>query len=158
VKIKIRRFEKSDLRAVHQLVQNTIDVSYRGVYPEEAIEFFKEFHSPKNILKDAEAGYTVVAERDGEIVGTSTLLNDHIQRTFVNPACQRQGIGGMMAQELERQALRAKHRQLTLDGSLVSKEFWEQKGFYVVEECFVPVKNGQKLIYYKMVKDMKDGM
>ena len=153
--IKVRKFRKDDFDAVYELIQNTIDVSYHKIYPPEAIEFFKEFHSRDNILKDTAAGYTAVAERDGEILGTSTLINCHIQRTFVSPACQRQGIGAMLAQELERKASLRKSGDITLEASLVSREFWEKRGFTVQEETFIPVKNGQKLIYYNMSKKIK---
>jgi len=153
--IKVRKFRKDDFDAVYELIQNTIDVSYHKIYPPKAIEFFKEFHSRDNILKDTAAGYTAVAERDGEILGTSTLINCHIQRTFVSPACQRQGIGGMLAQELERKASLRKRGDITLEASLVSRQFWEARGFTVQEETFIPVKNGQKLIYYNMSKKIK---
>ena len=150
--ITVRQFKKSDLDAVYELIHNTIDVSYHKTYPTEAIEFFKEFHSRGNILKGTAAGYTAVAERDGEILGTSTLIDGHIQRTFVSPACQRQGIGGLLAQELEKKASLRKSGDITLEASLVSREFWEKRGFTVQEETFIPVKNGQKLIYYNMSK------
>jgi len=150
--IKVREFKRSDLNAVYELIQNTIDVSYKKVYPPEAIDFFKEFHSQENILKDTVNGYTAVAERNGEKLGTSTLIDCHIQRSFVSPACQRQGIGGMLAQELEAKASLRKTGYITLEASLVSRQFWESRGFTVQEETFIPVKNGQKLIYYTMSK------
>lgn len=153
--IKVREFKQNDLDAVYELIRNTIDVSYHKIYPPEAIEFFKEFHSRENILKDTAAGYTAVAERNGEILGTSTLIDRHIQRTFVSPTCQRQGIGGMLAQELERKASLRKAGDITLEASLVSRQFWESRGFTVQEETFIPVKNGQKLIYYTMSKKIK---
>jgi ribosomal protein S18 acetylase RimI-like enzyme len=154
-KIGIRRVCKTDLDGVYNLIQNTIDVSYRKVYPPEAIEFFKEFHNRENILKDTAAGYTVVAERDGEILGTSTLIDSHIQRTFVNPVCQRLGIGRMPAQELERKASFKKSSHITLEASIVSRHFWEARGYIMQEETFIPVKNEQKLVYYKMSKEKK---
>jgi ribosomal protein S18 acetylase RimI-like enzyme len=153
--IRIRRFRKTDLDGVYSLIQKTIDVSYRKVYPPEAIEFFKEFHNKENILKDTAAGYTVVAERNGEILGTSTLIDSHIQRTFVNPFCQRLGIGGMLAKELERKASLKKSSHITLEASIVSRHFWDARGYVIQEETFILVKNGQKLVYYKMSKENK---
>ena len=155
LEIKVRKFRKDDLNAVYELIQNTIDVSYNKIYPPEAIEFFKEFHSRENILKDTVNGYTVLAERNGEILGTSTLIGCHIQRTFVSPACQRQGIGGLLAQVLEKKASLRKSGDITLEASLVSRQFWELRGFTVREETFIPVENGQKLIYYTMSKKIK---
>ena len=154
--IKVRRFREADLPAVHKLIQKTIDISYNKVYPKEANDFFKEFHCPETILKDAKAGYIVVAERDGELLGTSTLIGSHIQRTFVNPECQRQGIGGMIADELEKKAAMEKPAAITLEASLVSRRFWESWGYKFQKECAIPVKNGQKLIYFNMIKEIKE--
>ena len=151
---QVRRFRKKDLDAVHRLIIKTIEISYHNIYPAEAIEFFKEFHSKENILKDAMAGYTVVAERSGEILGTSTLIKNHIQRTFVDPGCQGQGIGGKLAQELEKRASFENPECITLEASLVSRKFWEGRGYKMLGETFIPVKNGQKLIYYNMSREM----
>ncbi len=68
--IRVREFGKSDLENVYRLVQNVITVSYRDVYPAEAVEIFLEHHNRENILNDALSGYCVVAENEGEIVGT----------------------------------------------------------------------------------------
>jgi hypothetical protein len=63
--IILRPLEKADLTAVYDLVQATIKISYADIYPPEAIEFFKNYHSRENILKDLQAAYIVVAESDG---------------------------------------------------------------------------------------------
>jgi len=154
--IKIRKLNKKDLPLVYRLIQNTIDFSYSGVYPPEAIEFFKDYHNKENIIKDAAAGYTIVAERDGEILGTGTLLDTNIRRVYISPSYQHRGIGKLIVQELERKALLKKLSTLDLEGNIVSRQFWEAMGFTIREECFLMVKNNRKLHYYVMVK--KNGM
>jgi hypothetical protein len=54
--IFIREFRSSDLRAIKSLIYNTIDVCYSDVYPEEAVQFFKDWHCDENILKGANEG------------------------------------------------------------------------------------------------------
>jgi hypothetical protein len=134
------------------LIQNTIDISYRGVYPEEAIELFKEYHNRDNILNDAIAGYTIVAEFDGEIAGTGTLLEANICRVFVGPTYPRRGVGILITRELERKATLQKSPTITLQASLVSTQFWESQGYIVKEDNYIPVKNNQKLRFYEMAK------
>jgi GNAT superfamily N-acetyltransferase len=151
--IQIRRFKKEDLPAVYRLIQDTIDVSYRKVYPPEAIYLFKENHNREIILNDASVGYTIVAEQNNKIIGTGTLFETNIRRVYISPLHQRRGIGKLIAQELERQASRQKLASLDLSASLVSRRFWETVGFIVREELFIPVRNGQKLRFYEMTKE-----
>jgi len=70
--IQLRQMQKADLKAVHELVQTTIQVSYGEIYSPEAINFFKHHYSKENILQDIERGYIVVAESDSRIVGTGS--------------------------------------------------------------------------------------
>lgn len=153
----VRRFDAEDLPAVYALVHNTIDISYGGVYPEEALELFRPYHARETVVNDAAGGYTVVAEVDGIIVATGTLLDTNIRRVFVSPPYQRRGIGLLVARELEREALSRKLASLDLGASLVSRHFWESRGFTVVREGFIPARNGKKLRYYEMVKILGGG-
>jgi len=153
--IILRPLEKADLTAVYDLVQATIKISYADIYPPEAIEFFKNYHSRENILKDLQAAYIVVAESDGQIVGTGTLSGKDVGRVFIDPAHQHHGIGQLIAQELERKARSAGLAKLELSSSLKAREFWESEGFVFIKEFALPVANNKQLIYYEMAKKLK---
>ncbi len=155
--IRIRKLGEEDLQTVYRLIQTTIDISYHEGYPREAIEFFKDYHSKEHILNDAATGYTVVAECDSEVLGTGTLSGINIRRVFVSPPHQHRGIGKLLVQELERKASFEKLATIDLEASLVSRQFWESLGFVVQREDYIPVRNSQKLCYYKMVKTLYDG-
>jgi GNAT superfamily N-acetyltransferase len=142
----------ADLERVFALIQDTIQVCYDGVYPVEAIEFFKDYHSRDNIRKNAVLGYTVVAESSGRLLGTGTLLGANVRRVFVSPTYQHEGIGKSIEQELERRATSEALPSLDLDSSLVSKQFWESAGFVLQSDSYIPVRNGKKLLYYRMAK------
>jgi citrate lyase synthetase len=152
--IKTRQFINKDLPAVYSLIQNTIDFCYSGIYPEEAIEFFKKYHNHNNILNDTAAGYTIVVESNRQIIGTGTLLDTNIRRVFVDPAHQQRGIGKLITQELEQKASLKKLASLDLQSSIVSREFWESMGYIVQEEYYIPVQNNQKLRFYEMTKTL----
>lgn len=154
--IQIRRFNKEDLQSVYQLIQNTIDISYQEAYPKGAVEFFKNYHSEEQILNDAAAGYTLVAESNDEIVGTGTLCGTHIQRVFVSPLHQHRGIGKTIVQGLERKASVEKPTILYLEASLVSRQFWESLGYVIQKEDYIPVEKDQELHYYNMKKSLNN--
>ena len=149
--ISIRKFDRKEADLLYKMVQDTIDISYCKTYPPEAVEYFKEYHSIGDILSDAALGSTAIAESNGEILGTGTLLGTNVRRVYVNPAHQREGIGKLIVAALERRALGL---NLDLAASLVSRQFWESCGYQIQSEDFIPVRNDQKLLYYKMVKKL----
>jgi N-acetylglutamate synthase-like GNAT family acetyltransferase len=153
--IQVREFTEGDIPAVYSLLQNTIETSYREVYPPEAIELFKDHHSEEQILTDAAGGYMVVAEYNGEILGTGTLSGSNMRRVYINPPHQHRGIGKLITQELEKKALDEKLTTIDLAASLVSKRFWESRGYTVQKEDYVPVKNNKKLHFYRMSKTLQ---
>jgi GNAT superfamily N-acetyltransferase len=150
--IIIKKFKSSDVDKVRGLIQNTIDVCYPGHYNREAIKFFKDYHSNKNILKGAQEGYTIVLESDSQIVATGTIIDDHILRVFVDPAFQKNGFGKLIMYKLEEKALSAGVSVVKLDASLPSKKFYDSLGYVTLEKNFLEVENGKKLDYYKMEK------
>ena len=154
--IQINQFNENDLAIVQGLIYHTLDISYCGVYPIEAIEFFKEYHSRENILDNAKTGYTVVAELKSEVLGTGTLYGTNVRRVFVSPIHQHKGIGKLLVRELEKKASINKLTTLDLEASPVSRNFWESLGFAVQKEDFIPVRNNRKLHYYKMLKKLGD--
>jgi GNAT superfamily N-acetyltransferase len=150
----IRRFHEDDLVYVHELIHNTIDISYPADYSARVIELFKEFHSLENILDDARNGYTIVALQRGEIVGTGTLLSAHIRRVFVNPSFQGCGIGSLIASEIEKTASANNVDILDLAAALGSRTFWESRGFSISEELFAPAREDIIIHYYTMEKPL----
>ncbi len=153
---QIRQMQEKDLQPVYLLVQDTLQISYQNIYPVEAIEFFKEYHQEKNILKDSKSGYTLVAESNGKILGTGTLLETNIRRVFIHPSHQHQGLGKSIFKHLEKRATQNKLSSLDLSSSLTAKGFWESLGFTIFKEFSLPVANGQKLDYYEMTKRLPE--
>lgn len=152
--VRVREYRASDLDAVKRLIHATIDACYPAVYPAEAVAFFKEYHSDEAIAKRAEQGHTLVLEQCGQIIGTGTLVDDHVTAVFVDRSLQKQGLGKRIMTLLEAEARSAGVRSMTLDASLPSKRFYDSLGYVVVEEAFHPVANDKTLDYYRMRKDL----
>jgi putative acetyltransferase len=150
--IHIRKLRRSDLATVKELIYNTIDICYSSGYPKEAIKYFKEYHCDKNILKGAAKGWTIVLEKGNHIIGTGTIIDNHIMRVFVNPKFQKQGLGKIIMQKLEDKAISSGLRKVKLDASLPSKKFYDSLGYKTCEKTYVKLENGKKLHYHKMDK------
>jgi GNAT superfamily N-acetyltransferase len=153
--IRIRRFRESDIEPLKQLVYATIDACYSGVYPEEAVRFFKEWHSDKHIREDVSRGVILILETAGQIVGTGTLVDDDIRRVFVAPDSQARGYGEAIMSLLEERARAAGIAGVALSASLPSKGFYDHLGYETLGEASIDVGNGKTLDFYKMKKSLE---
>lgn len=151
---KLRSFRESDVTAVRCLIHDTIDSCYSSVYPPQAVQFFKTFHSESKIKKRNLKGHMVVVEREGDIIATGTLIADDITGVFVHPDCQHQGHGRRIMLNLESQALQSGYNETTLSVSLPSRVFYEDLGYEVIEDCSIEVGGEEHLEFWKAKKNL----
>jgi GNAT superfamily N-acetyltransferase len=152
--LHVREFRATDLFAVKSLIHRALVLCYAGHYCPEAIRFFVNYHDEKAILCDAREGCIIVFEKAGRIVGTGTLTGNEVKRVFVDPACQQEGVGRLIMEQLENLAAAAGAALVKLDASLPSRSFYEHLGYAMVEEASLPVENGRRLDFFRMQKMM----
>lgn len=152
MKTGIRQFQHADLGPLQRLICETIDFSYASVYPPRGVAFFKDFHDERNILERCRAGMTLVAEDDGELIATGSLVNDEILAVFVHPKSQRSGYGKALMSVLEDEARSAGIREARLSVSRPSRRFYEGLGYEIAEACSKNVGDGQRLDFWKAKK------
>ncbi len=154
--IIMRIAESQDVESLRELIHKTIDKCYFCVYPQEAIDYFKDYHNRTNILNDIFEGHCLILACRQELIGTGTLLGSNARRVFIKPAYQKMGLGKRIMYGLEEKAVENGVRIMDLDASLVAYPFYRSLGYKTQAEDVIPVKNGQSLRYYKMVKNLKD--
>jgi len=150
--LKIRKLVVTDLPKIQKLICRTIDKCYKGRLFDYVVTYLKRFHSQENILAVAEKGYTAIVEMDGEIVATGSLIEGVILRVYVNPDCQKQGIGKLIMKELERRALQEGYDEVILRATDISWQYYHLMGYTIVEKNYVAVEKSARLEYYKMIK------
>jgi predicted N-acetyltransferase YhbS/methionine aminopeptidase len=153
----IRSSDKADVESIRRLIHATIESSYAGVYPPRAVRHFKEFHSVDRILERQTAGAVLVAEQDGLLVATGSLVGAEISGVFVLPQLQRSGIGGRVMDRLEREAELAGCDSVRLDVSLPSRGFYERRGYRLLESRSMDVGEGERLDYWTAEKPLGTG-
>ena len=153
---KIRKFNKTDLYALHRMICETIEASYSGLYPPRAVAFFKEHHSEKKIAERSAVGeiLVLISERDGSILATGSLIDSQIIGVFVRPDHQRQGYGKEIMTQLERIAMEKGLPELSLSISLPSRQFYEHLGYKILDECVLDVGKGECLKYWSGNKEL----
>ena len=152
--ITIRSFAPSDLKAVKGLIERTMDKNYRGLFNREVMEYFGQFHGDVNCLQVAIQGHTIVAEQNGHIIGTGSIIDDYILRVYVEPTLQKQGIGKLIMAALEKSAFEKGKRKVKLRATELSKKYYQKMGYIIVEKNLEGVENGKDLVYYLMEKQI----
>jgi GNAT superfamily N-acetyltransferase len=150
----LRTFRASDIAAVQGLIHRTIDVCYTEVYPPQAVTFFKRFHSLEAIRERALAGAVVVVEGESGLVATGARAGSEISGVFVAPEMQGRGIGALVMDELEADALAAGEPMVHLDVSLPSRGFYEGRGYVIQADRSIDVGEGQQLHYWEAEKPL----
>jgi N-acetylglutamate synthase-like GNAT family acetyltransferase len=118
------------------------------------VQFFKDFHSATKIADRSKMGTTLVVEEDGELVTTGSLVDGEILAVFVHPRLQHGGRGKAIMKALENEARASGLMEIALSISLPSKRFYESLGYRVVEERSRDVGDGQRLDFWKAVKQL----
>jgi N-acetylglutamate synthase-like GNAT family acetyltransferase len=130
------------------MIQETIDASYSGIYPDRAVQFFKEYHSQKRIMERSQAGEILVIERNGSIVATGALVGNEILGVFVKPEDQGQGYGKTIMSELESRAKAKGISEVILSVSLPSRKFYEHLEYEMFAESSLDMGEDQHLDYW----------
>lgn len=154
--IIMRIAEPQDVDSLKELIYETIDTCYFHIYPQEAVDYFKDYHNRKNIVNDIFKGHCLILATKEEFIGTGTLLGSNARRVFVKPAYQKMGFGKRIMHRLEEKAMEKRVKIIDLDALLVAYPFYKTLGYETQVEDIIPVKNGQNLRYYKMTKELRD--
>ena len=87
---------------INKLIVNVFDKFVAKDYSDEGISEFLKYVKPESLLKRSGNNFILIAETQGEIVGTIEIRNNnHISLLFVDKDFQKKGIG----RELFRKAL-----------------------------------------------------
>lgn len=100
--MEIQKAKPENLKAITRVVQQTIQQVYSRYYPDGVVQFFSELHQAEHIMADMEKGCVWILQADSQIVGTGTLVENHITRVFVLPEYQGKGYGSRLMEALEK--------------------------------------------------------
>lgn len=152
--MELRKAFLSDVEAIHQIVQVTVNEIYPRYYPREVVDFFLSYHNPEAIASAINQG-NVFLIRDGEeCVATGGIYQgNYIGRLYVLPAYQGKGYGSALMKYLE-ELLAKTYDKALLEASLPSYDFYLNHGYQPMEYHKHEVENKCVLCYYIMEKKL----
>ncbi|BFO64606.1 GNAT family N-acetyltransferase [Chryseobacterium sp. KCF3-3] len=153
--IILRKGIYDDLPTMLELFTATIDEVCKRDYDLQQLEAWKSgAENEERWIKVIRDQYVVIAEIKNKIAGFCTLdQGNYIDLLFVHKDFQHRGIATLLYQQIEKEALLNKKKELTADVSKTARSFFEKSGFKVVQEQTVNVK-GVSMTNYKMVKNL----
>lgn len=111
----------------------------------------------KTLLEDPNLGFYIVAERDGEIIGTLMITTEWsdwrngmfwwIQSVYVRPDCRRQGIYRQLYQHVQTLAL--------ANPKVCGFRLYVERENTTAQQTYKSL--GMEETHYKMFEDIKDG-
>ncbi len=125
----IRTIEPEDAHAVSALIRQTMAVSNVNDYPLERLQPLMDYFSPEKVLFLSDERLCLVAETNGQIVGTIALEGAELCTFFIHPSFQGIGIGSQLLSTVERMAMEAGLDAIHMDASITGAAFYEKRGY-----------------------------
>lgn len=147
--MEIRKANPNDLEGVFQVVQTTIEEVYPNWYTPEQVAFFQQYHSRDAIAQGITQGEVYLILNQSHPLGTGSIREGEIQRLFVLPTQQGNGVGAQLMDFLESKILED-FSVVELDASITARGFYLRRGYKVVEDCFLELENGKRLCWERM--------
>lgn len=146
----IRKYEKSDLKAVAQLFYDTVHTVNAGDYTAEELNAWTESSdSLRTRRNDLLIQRTLIAENDGVITGIGSIdKSGCLDLLFTHKDYQGQGIATALCEELEKGFTCVKTY-----ASVTAKPFFEKRGYVAVKAQDVQ-RSGVKLKNFEMQKNI----
>jgi putative acetyltransferase len=155
--IEIRLFRPEDTEQIAQLFHETVrsinihDYTDRQVYAWAPNDLYF-----RNWLELCANRFTYIAKQVDLIIGFGELeTNGHIDCFYCHKNYQRQGVGKLIYQAIEHQAIELNLKLLYLEASITARPFFEQMGFSIVQQQQVSCRD-ELFINYLMEKKIGD--
>lgn len=130
--LEIRKYIKSDLPAILKLFYDTVHMINIKDYDEQQVNAW----APNKIDEAAwdsslSSSFCLVALLDKKIVGFGNIYEDgYLDRLYVHHSYQRQGIGKMLCDELEKHCL----KKIYVHASTTALPFFLARGYQIVKK------------------------
>jgi putative acetyltransferase len=136
ITITIRQGKLSDLLELQQLFVDTIKTVCKTDYNDQQINVWTaSITNTQRWLNIIDKQLVLVAQENDKIVGFCSLDNyNYIDLFYVHKDKQGLGIARLLYQEIEKEAIKNRQKQLTSDVSITARPFFEKIGFIVVSK------------------------
>jgi predicted N-acetyltransferase YhbS len=127
--VVIREFAPQDGEAVSALIRHTMRVSNSQDYPLARLQPLMDYFSPDKVRRLNQERLCLVAQINGQVIGTIGLEGDELVTFFVHPDHQGLGIGKQLLAAIEERARAQGTKAIRVDSSLTGAAFYARMGY-----------------------------
>ena len=162
----IRQATAEDIPLIRSMADVAFRDTYRDILSKEQIEYMMEWmYSEKSLAEQmtTEGHRFFIAEADGTGVGYASVSQDeedvfHLQKLYVLPNHQGQGVGKSLMEEATRHLKQVHPQPLRLELNVNRHNravgFYRQMGLAILREGDFPIGNGYYMNDYIMGKNL----
>ena len=132
-----RLMKTEEANYVYDIILQVFHKHVAPAYSEEGIKTFLSMLSPEFLKVMTPEQFTIVAEQNGQICGTSSIINkSHIALLFVKSEMQGEGVGKNLIRFATHKCLENNPdvKSITASSSPNSLTFYRNFGFVITEE------------------------
>ena len=154
--MNIRQANKNDLEGILSLFSETVAEVNKQDYSASQIEAWSSSAKDKERwLAKIDEQYFLVTEEGGTITGFASITEKgYLDTMFVHKNHQRKGIAKALITALIDYGRKKQVPEITTEGSITARPFFEKYGFSVVKKQKVNRK-GVEIINFRMVKPLQ---
>ncbi len=116
---------------VRAALRATMAMHYSPAFIEQQCAVWSGAHVGRLMASPGRA--MLVAARGDAIVGTACLHDDSVRKVFVDPSCQRAGIGRRLIEQIEHIAIGRGINVLRVQSTINAANFYARLGFWIVD-------------------------
>ena len=132
-----RLMKTEEANYVYDIILQVFHKHVAPAYSEEGVKTFLSMLSPEFLKVMTPEQFTIVAEQNGQICGTSSIINkSHIALLFEKSEMQAEGVGNSLIQFAAHECLENNPdvKSITVSSSPNSLTFYQNVGFAITEE------------------------
>jgi len=158
MEISTRRAKLGDAEQICQVHIASVRELCKSDYTPEQIEAWVGTLKPERHRQAIENQNKIifVAEIDGTIAGFSELFESEVNAVYVHPSYVRKGVGKLLLNVIEKEAIAHHINPLQLSSSTNAKPFYQACGYQVIEYSFHILRSGLKIPCVRMKKLIQD--
>lgn len=146
-KITIRPAKTDDAEQICQVHIAAVRTLCANNYTAEQIEAWVGNITPTNhrLAIEEMSEIMFVAYKKKAIIGFSSLFENEVCAVYVHPDYTRQGVGSLLLDAVEKEAINRNIEKLELSASTNAKPFYQSCGYKVVEYSFHTLRSGVRI-------------
>lgn len=153
--MNIRQANKNDLGEILNLFTETItEVNNQDYSPSQIEAWSSGARDIDRWLQKIDEQYFLITEEESGITGFASITTEgYLDTMFVHKNHQRKGIAKALITALIDYASKKQVQEITTEGSITARPFFEKYGFRVVKKQKVNRK-GIEIVNFRMVKPL----